>query len=113
MPEEVTNLDNSGVMIFFEEFSHDNGHPITALTDNNFAFLDVLGPGSPLAFGFGLNVVDEHLGGSHGVGIVVDFVANANDRPVISQPCYFLDMVGLDVIGFFVGEAQLILELFD
>jgi hypothetical protein len=79
VPEEVTDLDNCGVMIFLEEFSHDNGHPITAFTDNDFAFLYMFGPGSPLALDFGLNVVDKNLGGGHGVRVVVDFIADTND----------------------------------
>ncbi len=113
MPEEIANLDNCGVMIFFKELSHNHSHPITTFTNNNLTFFHVFGPRSPLAFNFVFNIVDEDFSSGHRIGIIIDFVTNTNNRAVISQPCYFLDMISFDVIGLFVGETELNFELLD
>jgi hypothetical protein len=65
MFEQVPKLNNSGKMPLLKELLHDNGNPIPFLTNNNLAFLGMLGPRPPLPFGFLLSIINEDSSNSN------------------------------------------------
>lgn len=99
-------------MIFLYKLFHPNCHPITFAGNVNLTIFSMLTPSSPFSLLLCLDIINKHSGYCHINGVIINFIAQADNR-VVLKPSYFLDMHSSEQITFFFGSFELLLKLFN